>query len=203
MFKKIVFACLSFLVYGVASAQNDSIKKAPEGLKEDWTFRVYLVYPIQFGDHSLADAHSANPGLGLTLGAFSYRNFSLFAGCEFLQYKVTDYTKIGNIDRTNYSAFFGTIVYKLPVSKKIELYPDLGLGYVVLKQRGDGRKFGHQDGTEFRIGFTANYRVSKKTSFFIGAHYIYNTFEIATNEAYQDYFGKANQIQVSAGIQLD
>lgn len=201
--RKIAIMLVGLLACGVISAQNNTIGKASEGLKENWDFRAYFVNPMQFGDHSLAKAHDNYIGYGLNLGMVSYDNFSFHAGWEFVPYKVTDFTKIGNIEQTNYTSLYGAIKYKLTVVKNVELYPAIGFGYAVLKQRGYGRKFGHQDGTEFRLGFTANYRISKQVSFFIGTHYIYNTFEIATNEDYRDFFGKANQIQIAAGIQLD
>jgi hypothetical protein len=201
--KKLLFIVIGLLAYVGASAQNEPVKKTSEGLKEDWDFRAYVLYPIQFGDHSLAQAHEASGGFGLNLGAVSYNNFSFYAGLDAAYYQVSDQTIIGNIENTNYTSIYGAFKYKLPVAKNIELYPAAGFGYAILKQRGYGRKFGHQDGTEFRIGFTANYRISKQVSLFLGTHYIYNRFEIATNSAYQDFFGKANQLQISLGIQLD
>jgi hypothetical protein len=174
-----------------------------EQIKEDWDFRAYGLYPIRFGDNALAKAHETGGGYGVNVSPFSYKNFSLSAGLEVTFNEVTDPSKIGNIEYANTTSLFGMLKYKWPVSKQFEIYPDAGFGYVILKQIGEGRRFGHQDGVEFRLGFTTNYRVSKTVSFFIGARYIYSHYEVATNAEYQKFFSRANQLQLSAGIQLD
>jgi hypothetical protein len=201
MKKTATIICL--LAYCAVFSQDVEKAKAPEGIKDDWDFRAFMIYPVQFGDHSLAKAHDHSLGFGLSLSPVSYNGFSLNAGWEFVSYDVTDKTKIGNIENSNYTSLYGAIKYKLQVSKSIEFYPAIGFGYAILKQRTKNTKFGHQDGTEFRLGLTGNYRISKVVSFFLGAHFIHNRFEINTNEDYQKFFGQANQLQLSAGIQLD
>jgi hypothetical protein len=191
------------LAYCASFSQETEKTKKTAKIENDWDFRAYTIYPIQFGDHSLAKAHDHSLGFGLSLSPVSYHGFSFSAGWEYVSYDVTDHLLVGNFENSNYTSLFGSIKYKLPVSKSIEFYPAIGFGYAVVKQRTKNTKFGSQDGTEFRLGFTGNYRVSKVVSFFLGAHFIYNRFEINTNEDYQKFFGQANQLQISAGIQLD
>jgi hypothetical protein len=92
---------------------------------------------------------------------------------------------------------------RLGTGKEDTLFPDIGFGYVIVKLKSDERKFGSQDGTEFRLGTTANYYVSKSASFFLGVRFIHTSLEVNTNNAYENYFGQANQVQFSAGIKFD
>ena len=192
------------LIFTTSFAQDSlATNKEKNGLRDEWNARFFMFHPMQFGDHALAEAHSATIGLGANLGLLSYGNFNLYAGWDYVQYKVTDKTMVGNITNSNYHALYGAVKYKFAASKQWEFYPDLGYGYAIIKQRSGRTKFGHQDGAELRLGFTANFKVSSNTSFFIGTHYIHNEFEIKTNGQYEKFFGQANQLQISAGIQLD
>jgi hypothetical protein len=198
MIKRLFLSAL-MLATAALSAQKDR----PEGFNADFSFGIFGIYPVQFGDHALAKAHDSRGGAGITLGLVSYDNFSLYGGIEGTVYKVTNEEMIGDINNSNYTSAYGAVSYDLSLPNKIHLFPDIGYGYAIVKLKSDDRKFGSQDGSEFRLGTTANYYISKSASLFLGVHFIYTSLEVSTNGAYENYFGQANQVQFSAGIKFD
>jgi hypothetical protein len=198
MIKRLFLSAL-MLATAILSAQKDR----PEGFNADFSFGIFGIYPVQFGDHALAKAHDSQGGAGITLGLLSYNNFSLYGGIEGTVYKVTDEEMIGDIEKSNYTSVYGAISYDWALANKIHLFPDIGYGYAIVKLKSDDRKFGSQDGTEFRVGTTANYYISKSASLFLGVHFIHTSLQVNTNTAYENYFGQANQVQFSAGIKFD
>jgi len=199
---KKLFTLVGLLGAVMMSAQ-ETADNAGEGFRIDWNFRAYGIYPIQLGDHSLAKAHDANIGYGLNMGFVSYDNFSLYGGLEFVKYDVTDRARIGNIENSNYTSVYGAVKYKIAVADNIALYPAIGLGSTVIKQRTRNKFFGEQDGTELRLGLSANYSVSERWSLFLGTHFIYSRLQINTSPEYEKFFGQANQLQLSVGIQFE
>ena len=117
--RKITTIICSLVCVAVFS-QDAEKTKVPEKITDDWDLRAYAVYPIQFGDHSLAKAHDNSVGFGLSFSPVSYAGFSLNAGWEFVSYEVTDKPIVGNFENSNYTSLFGSIKYKLPISKTIE-----------------------------------------------------------------------------------
>lgn len=173
-----------------------------ETLEFEPLFRFQLFRPIPFGDHSLSKAHSANVGYGLSLDLVQYKNFRIGTGYDFSQYTVTDFTKVGNIKNSNYSSFYGSIRYDIPIHSDFVIQPNIGFGSVNINQKTRKRSFGDQTGTEYRIGFLTDYKLNQSFSVFLGIHYIHSIFNVNTSAEYQNYFGKAQQLQVAIGIKI-
>lgn len=196
--KKLMLPLL-ILVFTTLSAQEKEVKDIPSSSA---FLRGYVFYPIQFGHHSLAEAHDPNVGFGVSLAFVRYKEFRLSAGFEAVKYKVTDFTKVGNIKNSNYNSVYAAISYDIPIGKKFCIYPDLGYGYVNVYQKSGSQNFGHQNGNEYRVGIVGNYRIDRTVSFFAGAHFIHTALDINTNPEYEKFFGQAEQIQICLGIQI-
>lgn len=165
--------------------------------------RLFAFYPMQFGNHALVDAYSAQAGFGINAGFLSYGDFNLFAGWETTDYKVSDQSKIANdILKSGYFSFYGGIDYKLPVGKKFTLKPTVGAGYARLKLHTSESRFGNQNGMEFRGGTGLHFSVSKSVSVYLAGNLILNTFNVNTYPDYESYYGRAKQVQLSVGIEF-
>lgn len=166
-------------------------------------FRFNLVLPFQTGNHSLAKDFDSNVGVNANLSLVSFEEFSFNIGYEFSQYKVTNFSNIGAIDYVNFSVIYGEIDYDIKVYNYLKLIPNIGYGYVRNNYKSSGRKFGVQEGTELRLGTMLNYNFTETFSTFIGFNYIFTNLNINTNKDYEDYFGKANRVQISLGIKFE
>jgi len=175
--------------------------------KKDFFFepsgRIKLIYPMQFGEHSLSEAHNANVGAGWNLSFFNYKNFRFSPGLDWVQYDVTDHALVGNFSTTNYTSANGTISYEVPLTSKISVLPDVGLGYVYISQRSSGRYFGAQEGNEVRAGMTADFKTNRLLTVFFSARYIHSNLNMATNEQFQNYYDSADQIQLALGLKIN
>lgn len=163
---------------------------------------IIFFKPIQFGNHSLAESHESSFGAGISIYTFEYKNFRIGSGFDFSRYTITDFQKMGNITNSNYTSFYGTICYDLPVNSHIILQPNFGVGSAKLHQKTGRRSFGYQYGTELRFGLVGNYKINKTISGFVGAQYIQTYFRLKTAPEFEKFFGQAQQIQLSIGIKL-
>ena len=177
--------------------------KAKKDFRFDPLIRVGAIYPIQFGDHSLSDAHRSNPGFEFSMSFFNFKNFRLAAGFDRVQYNVQNHQLVGNFANSNYTGIYGEVSYEFLTVKKISLLGDVGFGYANVQQASGTTHFGNQEGNEFRVGAFADFRFAKRFSVFAGAHYIGSNLNMQTNAAYVDYYGKATQIQVTLGIKVN
>ncbi len=199
-----LLAAALLLTFAVPAQEKEQETKRDKSVfMMDWGMKAYLFQPIQFGDHALAKAHDAELGFGANLNLFSYGDFRFYAGFDLVKYLVTDHQIIGNYRNSNYRSFYVAVSYDAEVTPKFHLFPVLGVGDAALSFRDTGTSFGHQDGTEYRFGLTGNYYLTKNCSLFLGAHFIHNTFDIHTNEDFHSFFGSADQMQLSFGVQID
>ena len=196
--KKIIILLLVVFSQNIF-AQN---KPKSESVFSDSYLRLYAILPNQFGEHSLAKAHSPRVGVGGSLYLVKYYNFRLGGGLEFVSYSVTDKSKIGEINNSNYSNYFISVAYDYKINKNILLQPIIGYGDVDIKLKTVDKKFTNQNGNEFRIGSIIDYKLNNTFCAFLSLQYIYTSIDINTNSAYKDYFGKAQQFQVSLGFKI-
>ena len=68
---------LVLLAVNTAFCQDTESKEKEQKAKKDFRFepsgRIKMIYPIQFGHHSLSKAHDANIGFGWSLSFFNYK----------------------------------------------------------------------------------------------------------------------------------
>jgi hypothetical protein len=184
----------------VAFSQETKSKKA---IHFDPLARVYGIYPVQFGEHSLSKSHNAVAGFGMNLSFVNFKNLRLAAGFDRVQYHVTDEALVGTFSTSNYTAVYGEFSYEYALSPKISLLPAIGFGYAGLQQINGNDRYGNQDGSEFRAGLMADYRVARKLSLFFGAKYIGSKLNMSTSPEFVDYYGKATQVQLSLGLKIN
>ena len=189
---------LLFVVF--VSAQEE--KEKPQ-FEWDAIIRLTFVKPIAFGNNALSEAHREKSGFDINWSLFKYNKFRLGIGYDFEQFAVTDRTVIGNIERSNYTSLYGYFSYDWQVEKKVILYPNMGYGKVKLQQWGNGSvSYGHQDGSEIRLGIIGTYALTPGTSVVLSAHYLHAFLDVNTSPEFESYFGTANQIQIGIGFQF-
>lgn len=204
---------LSFVLQNFAQEvapenQNDTITpntiqhKKGRQLRFNIVSRVYCVVPKQFGDHVLADAHRSGIGIGTSLSLLEYKNIRLTGGLEVVQYNVNDVAKAGNFKNTTNTSFHGAISYDFKLSDDFIIAPNIGYGYSRIKQKLNSEREATQSGNHFRVGLISDYSMNKHFAFFLGIHYIDSNFDIETNQAHEDYFGKSTQLQFTLGIKI-
>jgi len=206
--KKITLAFLLFFSVSLFAQEAEVKEKkswqSENFVKFDAQLRFQILYPIQFGDYALSKSYNSNPGIGINMSFLNVKNFKIGAGYNIEFYKVTDKQTIGNFSTSNYSSVFATVNYELKMAEKISIYPNLGVGYAMLRQKaGGGSNFGKQDGTEYRVGFITDYKFNKTLSLFFGANYIYSKYQINTAPEYEKFFGNSQKIQLSIGLQIE
>lgn len=192
---------IALLILAVNAFSQET--KAKKDFRFEPLIRVGAIYPIQFGEHSLADSHRSNPGFELSMSFFNFKNFRFAAGFDRVQYNVTERQLVGNFQNSNYTAVYGAVSYEFITTKKIAVLGDVGFGYAGVQQASGANQYGNQDGNEFRVGLFGDYRVAKYFSLFLGAHYIATKLKMETSPEYIDYYGKATQVQLSIGLKIN
>lgn len=194
---------LFFLIFATQMFGQQEEKQNTNFVKFDILFRFHAIYPIQFGNYSLAKSHNAYPGVGVSLSLIDIQNFKIGAGYNLEFYDVSDHEIIGNFNATNYSSIFGTINYEVKAFEKVSLYPNIGIGAAILHQKSGFDSYGYQNGIEYRAGLITDYKVGKNVSIFLGVNYIYSKLNMDTYPNFKDYFSNAQKIQLSVGLQID
>lgn len=199
----LLFMCL-IVIQSFAQETKKESWQSGNYVKFDVQLRVYLVQPIQFGNHALSKAHEARPGAGINMSFLNIQNFKIGGGYNFESYKIIDKQMMGNFNYSNYSSIFGNVNYEIEVAKNISFHPNIGIGYAFLRQKTAGvLHIQPQEGVEYRIGFVTDYKFNKTFSLFCGANYIYSKYEINTAPEYEKYFGNSQKLQLSIGIQIE
>ena len=160
------------------------------------SFSIGFIYPIQFGSTALAEGHSSNLGFTSSLGILEYSNFSAGIGLDYIFYSVEDKQLIGNYGSSKHNSYFFYLNYNYPISKKISLSPTFGYGYSELVIKKSGKRRGAQDGKEIRLGTSINYNFDKQNALCLLIQYVNNRYDVRTEEALEDFFGKSNSIQI-------
>ena len=195
------YLIIPMVIFAINAFGQDA--KPKKAIYFDPFLRAAIIYPIQFGDNSLNNSHRANQGFEFKASLFHFRNFKFGAGLNTVGYTVTDFFSIGNIGHTEYTSVFGDLTYDFFTIKKTTLSVDAGYGFVRMQQKVEGGNSALQDGGEFRVGTYVDYRVMKRFSATLGAHYIGSNFKIETTKEYEDYFGKASKLQLTLGLKMN
>lgn len=183
--------------------QTTQTAESNGGFKFHPMARFHVSYPITFGNNAYHKAHNPVVGFGTSLSLFSFNNFRFGIGYEYMLYEVTDDNLVGPFDNSKYSSFYGLVSYTAKLADKTTLYPEVGIGYAKNKLGSNVDRYGHQDGVVFRGGVNTGFRVARKASFYVGAHFLYSKFSVNTNAAYEKFYSNSSQLQFVAGFQID
>lgn len=176
--------------------------------------RLYGIAPVNFGDNYLADANKSRISAGFNLSFFEYHKFRLMAGADHIFYRVTDVSMAADVKRSRHTSFYAAISYEIPVTKELSVQPFVGGGFSELNFKRetangfngsisiDDNSITKQNGTEFRAGLFVDYKLSPVVSVFTGATYVSHFFDVQTARAFEDYFGKAQLIQLHLGLKI-
>jgi hypothetical protein len=188
-----------------AWAQNDSLKTADVnnkvrniGFMSD--IRLIFIKPNAVGDNFLAKGNSGQFGLGLRLGLFKAYDFSVAVGGDLLYYDTTNAAYGGDTNSININSGSVDVMYNITI-KKFTIIPKISAGYSVIYYNADGER-GNQGGARIGAGIMAEYSLTRRISFFIGTDYTITYPEVKTNTAYENFFGKVNQVNILAGIKF-
>lgn len=198
---------ISFSQENFSEKQNDSQSQKAEkhekrGLHFNAVWRIYYAMPNQFGDHVWNEAYSSKFSMGSSLGLLKFQNFRLIGGFEIEQYGITDVAKAGNFNFANKLSQFLLLSYDYKISNSFSLVPTIGIGAVGIKQKFDSERYAYQSGNDIRLGMFCDYSLGSGAAVFVGVHYITTKFDIKTNSAYQSYFEKSNQLQLTLGLKV-
>lgn len=166
-------------------------------------FSLYTIVPINFGDNYLAKANKEHIGIGTTLNLIQIQHFKLGIGYDYINYSITDVSKGGNISSSKYNSFYGFFAYKIDLSNKFILQPYLGLGSIKLNLKNGNRSFGHQTGTDFRIGVNTDYKLNETFSAFAGIGYISTKYDVQTVPELISFYDNSKMIQMNIGMKLN
>ncbi len=195
------FICLLLVCVSVSYAQNADKTKNKE-LEFNFNARFGMLYPIQFGNTALADAHKPRIGFSSQLDFLEFNSFKAGVGADFVTYDITNKEMIANLSTSKYTSAYIIIGYQKKFTEKLLLTPHIGYGAASLELGSRGSRFGKQNGNEFRIGGILDYKIMKSGYVFIGIDYIANSLDVSTAPEYKSYFSKANQVQLSLGIRF-
>ena len=183
------------LILQIVYSQNHITSKTNQ-FEFKTSFSIGFIYPIEFGSTALAEGHSSNLGLTSSLGILKYSNFSAGIGLDYLSYSVENKQLIGNYESSKHNSYFFYLNYDYPIYKKFSLTPTIGYGYSELVIKKSGKRRGAQDGKEFRLGTSINYNFNQHNALCFSILYVNNRYDVKTEEALEDFFGKSNSIQI-------
>ena len=196
------YTCFLLLVCsGIVYAQSDNITPKPD-LDFKVNARFQLLYPIQFGNTALAEAHKPRPGFSAQINLLNYQNFKAGFGFDFVTYDITNKQMIANLSTSKYTSAYFLLSYEYKLNEKILITPNIGYGSATLELGSRNSRFGGQSGSEFRVGGILDYKIGKSIYVFGGINYVINKFDVETSPEYKSFFSKANQIQLSLGLRF-
>jgi hypothetical protein len=191
----LILFCLN-LSYGQEKKTKTSLILKPE-------FSLYAIVPNNFGDNYLAKTNKPVIGIGANYNFIQVQHFKLGMGYDYISYSITDISKGGNIGSSRYNSVYGLLGYEIKLSNKFNLQPYLGLGLVKLNFKSGNRSFGHQTGTDFRIGCNVNYKLDKTVSAFVGLGYVSTNYDVKTAPEFVSFYDNSKMLQINIGIKIN
>lgn len=163
-------------------------------------FDMYYTSFVNVGNNMTQDAHrNYGGGFGFKLSAVEYKNigFSLFY--NYTKHSINDIDMIADFEYTKYNESGMILSYRLPLTEKTILKPEIGYYGTDAKDRSEGREAVY-GGKGFLIGADYMFFAAHKFAFIGGIHYNYTRLRVEANSAYKDYFANAHRIQFKIGI---
>lgn len=194
----LLLACLlPFVVF----AQEEQAEESSPIFSAKPEFYLYVHNQNNFGNNFLSEANEPQfLGFGLQVNVLSAYNFKLGLGGEFIQYDVTNVALAGNIDQSFYHAIYMKLQYELDFGNKWAVEPLIGIGKTRIQQKNDDKDLDRFYGTSLYLGSNILYKITNHVAVYLGANYNFTKFDIKTARNYEDFFQKANQIQLQFGF---
>ncbi|RZJ65493.1 MAG: hypothetical protein EOO50_13600 [Flavobacterium sp.] len=199
--KKFILLAL-FATASLAAQEKDSLE-TNKGFRVHVRMRFHVAYPIAFGDNFYGEGHDPIIGFGLNGSLLQVSNLRFGLGFEYAVFDVKDQAMIGTFENSTFKMYYVFGEYDKRISQKVTLTPGIGVGYASNRHGSWTEDYGRQNGYAVRAGLNTSLQVSKHGYFYLGVHYIYGNFTVDTEDAFEDYYSKTNQIQLSLGFQID
>lgn len=171
-------------------------------VKFNHDIRLNLIIPSTFGDNFLAKANENKLGIGTNFSFLRIHDFKLGVGYDFIPYKTTDISRVGNIKSSEFHMLYGDVSYEIKIIDKLNLEPYFGYGGAKLKFKSDGRNFGNQTGNNIRIGLNTDYQLAKRFSVYIGFCYLKSNMDINTAPEFVSFYDDTKLFQFTFGIKI-
>lgn len=185
-----------------AQQQQDSVKTY---LPREY-FKIYFCAPTGLGDNALAKAHKGDYGFGFAFTFVQYRNFQLNGGFKYLQYKTDDPAFATTASNLKLSGFYGEILYKLPVAKKIKVNPQVLISSLDMNIGGSAfslkKSKGRQSGTTLGGGFDVDYEIAPHAKVYAGAVYTMSYLGTNTAPELDKFYNRLGQLNIMIGIKI-
>lgn len=172
-------------------------------LKFHFESRLSVIVPINLGNNYLSKSNEANAGGTVFFNLIKMSNFKLGGGYDYIPYSITDVTTGANINSSRYNSIYANLSYEIPIIKKINLEPHIGIGSSKLNLKSGSRSFGHQTGTDFRIGFNLDYAFDDYFAVFIGTAFVKTKFDVNTAPEYVSFYDNSSLIQINIGMKFN
>ena len=165
--------------------------------------RLNAILPINLGNNYLAKSNEASLGVALSFNFIKMYNFKLGGGYDFIPYSITDVSTGGNINSSRYNSIYAGLAYEIPIIKKVNLEPYIGIGSSKINLKSDNQSFGHQTGTDFRIGFNLDYELNDYFAFFMGTAFVKTKFDVNTSPEFVSFYDNSSLIQINIGMKFN
>jgi hypothetical protein len=202
--RKLLFA-LSLFGLQFMSAQENTDKIFNFGPM----VRIHGIMPFNSGDNYLANSNKSKVSVGLNLSPFEVYGFRPYIGVDHIFYDTDNTEMAADVIRTKNTAVYGLLSYSIPIAGDFSAEPYVGGGWsgLTFKRSNNDDVFDaydvdRQEGTEFRAGIYLDYKVASVISLFAGANYVRGSYTINTVPEYEDYFGKAQSVQINVGLKI-
>jgi hypothetical protein len=172
-------------------------------LKFHFESRISAILPINLGDNYLAKSNEASLGVALYFNFIKMSNFKLGGGYDYIRYSITDISTGGNINSSRYNSIFVNLAYEIPILKKINLEPNIGIGSSKINLKSGNQSFGHQTGTDFRIGFNLDYELNDYFAFFMGTAFVKTKYDVNTSPEFVSFYDNSSLIQINIGMKFN
>ena len=180
-----------------------SILNAQESVfRPDSEIKIYVNFPLTFGENMLNEAHDAKIGWGFMTSPFSIYNFKIGFGFDYTKFDVTDVSLAGNIDRTELLNLYGYLAYPLEITEKFNVEPKLGIGGNKLRQKTESKDFGNMKGTSFILGTSLDYEIAYPLFIMGGADFVHTNFNVRTHPDNEKFFQNASQLNLYIGLKF-
>jgi hypothetical protein len=172
-------------------------------LKFHFESRVSAILPFNVGNNYLAKSNEASLGVNLSFNFIKMYNFKFGGGYDFIPYSITDVSTGGNINSSRYNSIFANLAYEIPIFKKVNLEPNIGIGSSKINLKSGNQRFGHQTGTDFRIGFNLDYELNDYFAFFMGTAYVKTKYDVNTSPEFVSFYDNSSLIQINIGMKFN
>jgi hypothetical protein len=172
-------------------------------LKFHFESRLSAIVPINLGNNYLAKSNDANAGVTIHFNFIKMSNFKLGGGYDYIPYSITDISTGANINSSRYNSIYASLAYEIPIMKKMNLEPYIAIGSSKLNLKSGSQSFGHQTGTDFRIGFNLDYALNNYFAFFIGTAFVKTKFDVNTSPEYISFYDNSSLIQINIGMKFN